>query len=242
MRDCLTASAEQKPLPPNKRVNYSFGMVLGVDDFRQEQEHFEWKSRLSNLRLHGYGTVCGLRVTAYPVANDTEVEVRISAGYAINPQGKWIWVERDLCARLTEWLDKQSDQPVSPPVAGPRTVYVKLCYDECPTDAVPIAGNPCASDEDLQSPSRILETARAEFSWEPPAQPAEDHFRQFGDLLSLIRISDAAPSPDDGQLLIELVRGLGDVSSPPVVISPPPPTIQLSTDTALRNTRRGSPR
>src|SRR4030095_11349817 len=70
------------------------------------------------------------------------------------------------------------------------------------------------------------------------AQPAEDHFRQFGDLLSLIRISDAAPSPDDGPLLIELVRGLGDVSSPPVVISPPPPTIQLSTDTACETIRQ----
>ena len=57
MRDCISTPAECSPLPPNKRVNYTFGMVLGEQDFRQEQAHFEWKHRISNLLLHGYRCV-----------------------------------------------------------------------------------------------------------------------------------------------------------------------------------------
>src|SRR5438132_14409027 len=95
MRDCLTVSTDSAPSLPTKRVNYTFGMVLGVDDFRQEQAHFEWKHQISNLLLHGYGTVCGLRVSPAAVTIPADVEIRISSGYGISPQGRWIWVEQD---------------------------------------------------------------------------------------------------------------------------------------------------
>src|ERR1044072_9953597 len=112
MRDCISASADAALLSPNKRVNYSFCMVLGVDDFRQEQTHFEWKHRLSNLLLHGSGTVCGLKVTSETV--DADVEVRIAPGYAISPHGRWIWLERALCARLGEGIVKTSEGQSAP--------------------------------------------------------------------------------------------------------------------------------
>src|SRR5438067_909759 len=140
MRDCVTVSADNAPLVPTKRVNYTFGMVLGVDDFRQEQTHFEWKHQLSNRLLHGYGTVCGLQVSAQAVINPPDVEIRIAAGYGLSPQGKWMWVEQDQCARLGAWLQRQ-EVVLSPPVTpGRHTVYVTLCYVECETDLVPIAG------------------------------------------------------------------------------------------------------
>ena len=83
--------APEQTLPePNRRVNYTLGMVLDQDDFQQEQGHFEWKHRLSNLLLHGSGTVCGLKVSVKPLVGD--VEIQISPGYAISPQGDWIWV------------------------------------------------------------------------------------------------------------------------------------------------------
>ena len=59
MLDFANTSTERIPLVPNKRVHYAFGMVLGLDEFRQEQEHFEWKDALGNLLLHGSGN--GLR-------------------------------------------------------------------------------------------------------------------------------------------------------------------------------------
>jgi hypothetical protein len=235
MRDCTTVSTDNAPLKPNKRVNYPFGMVLGADDFRQEQLHHEWKSRLSNLLLHGSGTVCGLRVTPRPEAGD--IEIRVSPGYAVSPHGNWIWVERELCARLGEWIARNVPQS-SPPVSGPQTVYVNLCYDECATDLVPIAGQPCANDEDSRAASRILETARAEFSWTQPSPAVERQFRAFGDIMMSVEIADGVLSPDDSQHLIDLVRGLGaTITSPPLPPSPPVGTIHLSGPTACETIR-----
>jgi hypothetical protein len=231
MRDCLTASADKTPLTPNKRVNYTFGMVLGESEFRQEHEHLEWKSRLGNLLLHGYGTVCGLRLT---VAGS---EVRISAGFAINPAGQWLWVERDLCAKLDVWLAKNGSGVASPPAAGPRAVYVKLCFDECPADSVPVAGQACAGEEETRAASRIIETARAEFSLTPPVQSAEDQMQLFERLLNRVQIVTTTLSPDDSQRLIDSVRQLGIPGSP--VVSPPMnPIFSLSEVTASETLRR----
>lgn len=220
MQDCCTSATSDKVLlSPNKRVNYTFGMVLGVDDFRQEQEHFEWKHRLSNLLLHGSGTVCGLKVTTEVVGAD--VEVRIAPGYAISPHGRWIWVERALCARLGEWIIKTGSKQSPPPAPGQHTAYVKLCYAECPTDIVPIAGAPCADEADTRAASRILETARAEFSWESPDRHAEWHYREFGELLHRVEIVEETLSPDDAERFLETVRDFGRVNTVSPPTSPP---------------------
>jgi hypothetical protein len=222
MQDCCTsASADKALLNPNKRVNYTFGMVLGVDEFRQEQEHFEWKHRISNHLLHGSGTVCGLKVTSEVVGAD--VDVRVAPGYAVSPHGRWVWVEKALCARLGEWVAKNSAQQSPPPGPGPHTVYVRLCYAECPVDIVPIAGQPCAAEDDTRAPSRIYETARAEFSWEKPDGHAEWHYREFGELLSHVDIVQDFLSPDDSHRFLAAVHDFANVlaghTSPPT--SPP---------------------
>ncbi len=54
-RDCL-------PIPRLERVNYFYGQMLGVNEFRSEQGYFHAKQRLHNRYLHGYGVVCGLEV------------------------------------------------------------------------------------------------------------------------------------------------------------------------------------
>ena len=154
MRDCITTPADCSPLPPNKRVNYTFGMVLGEQDFRQEQEHFEWKHRISNLLLHGYGTVCGLQVTARPLEDGSDTEIYVTSGYAISPRGNWIWVDHDQCARIGAWLQRHSGDLPGFSGPGSYTAYVSLCYDECLVDLVPVAGRACASDEDTRAPSR----------------------------------------------------------------------------------------
>ncbi len=239
MRDCISSPADCSPLPPNKRVNYTFGMVLGEQDFRQEQEHFEWKHRISNLLLHGYGTVCGLHVTARPLADGSDTEIYITSGYAISPKGNWIWVDHDQCARLGAWLQRHgSDLPgFSGP--GSYTAYVTLCYDECLVDLVPVAGRACASEEDTRAPSRVLESFRTEFNWSAPEQTAEDQTRAFGDLLQRIEIipeSGSPPDPDDSAYLLELVRNLGLDESPPT-LSPPNDTIGLYASTLCETLR-----
>jgi hypothetical protein len=53
-------------LPDLRRLNYFYGQMLGVNDFRTEQAFFREKLKLHNRCLHGYGTVCGLLVTTVP--------------------------------------------------------------------------------------------------------------------------------------------------------------------------------
>lgn len=239
MRDCISTPADCSPLPPNKRVNYTFGMVLGEQDFRQEQEHFEWKHRISNLLLHGYGTVCGLQVTARPLEDGSDTEIYVTSGYAISPRGNWIWVDHDQCARIGAWLERHSGDLPGFSGPGSYTAYVTLCYDECLVDLVPVAGRACASDEDTRAPSRVLETFRTEFTWTAPDQEAEDQTRAFGDLLQRIEIipeTGSPPDPDDSAYLIDLVRNLGLDESPPSM-SPPEDTIGLYASTLCETLR-----
>ena len=57
-------------LPDLKRLNYFYGQMLGVNDFRTEQAFFREKLKLHNRCLHGYGTVCGLKVAPLPTAQE----------------------------------------------------------------------------------------------------------------------------------------------------------------------------
>ena len=102
MSECTSTSLVQDALDPFKRVNYTMGLVLGVDEFTQEQTYLLERDRLHNRALHGYGTVHGLQVTVPPEA--AEPMVMVTAGMAVDPQGQHICVPADQCARLNDWL------------------------------------------------------------------------------------------------------------------------------------------
>lgn len=216
MKECVTVQTESSTLPSNKRVNYAFGMVMDVDAFRQEQTHFEWKHALGNRLLHGYGTVCGLQVHAEPDGPD--VQILVEPGYAVNPRGQWIWVEEQLCALINAWVQNHREENDAFLAPGANQLYVTLCYEECPTDLVPIAGRACATEEDTRAPSRILETVRAEFAWERPEQMAEEAARALGDVMAAVVLTDD-PLEDESDFFLDLVATLGEVASPP--FSPP---------------------
>jgi hypothetical protein len=232
------SAASAVALVPNKRVDYAYGMVLGVNDFCQEQLNFEWKSKLSNLLLHGYGTVCGLKVSIVPTP-DGDFELRIDAGFGISPKGHWIWVERAQCARIGQWVRANMPSPLS----GPQTLYVKLCYQECPTDLVPVASSACASQDQTRSPSRITESFRASFDWEAPPEGLEDDIRLLGELLHRVEIVDGPLSPPLDGGLIDKVRQLAALytsppASPPVHSPPDFGPILLDRLTACETIRR----
>lgn len=211
MKDCAAAELENAPLDPKKLPNYVFGMVLGPADFRQVLEHFEWKHRNENLLLHGSGTMCGLRVSARPLPGATDVQITVAAGFAISPRGRLIRVDTDQCAQLNTWLQAQAGAPYGSPGPGAHRVYVTLCYRQCLTDLVPIAGQQCAPDADNRAPSRILESYAVQFAWTPPAQPLEERARLFAALMRRVEVMDPAgslPGVDDAPVLFAAVRAL----------------------------------
>ena len=71
-------------LDPFKRVKYSTGLILGVDEFEQEQYYLMHRDDLHTRLLHGYGTVCGLQVSITP--GDDGPQVQVSAGAAVDTQ------------------------------------------------------------------------------------------------------------------------------------------------------------
>ena len=82
---------------PTKRVNYTYGMVLGVDDFVQEQTYHAARGEWLARDLVGYGTVNGLAVSAGKTAQN-ETEVIVTAGAALSPRGQLIRVAPTQCA------------------------------------------------------------------------------------------------------------------------------------------------
>lgn len=186
MSDFKTVSAALTKPDPFKRVKYTMGLVLGVDEFEQEQTFFLERDRLQNRMLHGYGTVCGLELSA------DGTKVTVTPGLAVDPLGREIRVTPDQCADLSNWLAVQQNRDDVTKLHDGRPenldLYVVLCYVECETDKVPVPGAPCRSQEESIAPSRITESFRLQFALTPPEQQEEEAIREFGDLLGRIRI------------------------------------------------------
>lgn len=204
---------------PAKHVNYTKGMVLGVDDFVQEFGYLSGRDSLLAREVIGYGTVCGLQVIAQTDALGSRI--RIKPGAAITPRGQFVQVVEEQCAQLNDWLalPETRDQVVAAlglSLDGILPLYVKLCYRECLTDKVPIPGEPCRSEDDALAPSRIKDDFKLELSFSDPEQREERGLRNFVAWLSEIPIEDSAGAATLEEFL-KAVRGadlsLGHVGS-----------------------------
>ncbi len=119
---------EHRPEAPNgcarvpdlRRLNYFFGQMLGVDDFRSEQSYFREKHKLHNRCLHGYGTVCGLLVEPAPPQKECKSEQddyrakleaqmkRIEQGLQANPD--WSQEKKGEAHKRLEELQRRLEQ------------------------------------------------------------------------------------------------------------------------------------
>ena len=139
-----------------QRVNYAHGQLLGVDDFRAEQDYVRRRLSRHNRLLHGVGIVCGLDVTVE--RDDDGSRVVVAPGFALDPGGNEIYVDRPVTLAL--------------PAVQSAALLVLLRYAERPCRLAPvIAGSPDdASDgEATQHPTRIAETFSAELAPLPAA-------------------------------------------------------------------------
>jgi hypothetical protein len=211
---------------PSKHVNYTYGMVLGVDDFTQEFAYLAGRDRWLARDCLGYGTVAGLAVSVEQNAGTGDTEVIVTAGTAVSPRGQLIKVTPTQCASLNKWLANTTNaqavkDKLSLPPAGPLRLYVVLCYRECATDTVPIPGEPCRSEDASTAPSRLQDDFTLELRFAPPAQEEEEAIRAFvAWLKEHVEISDG-PGPfttlDD--FIAAIRRAVVEPSSPPS--SPP---------------------
>lgn len=214
---------------PTKHVNYQLGMVLGVEDFNQEFAYLVGRGQWMARELIGYGTVRGLRVY-YQNDGAKGPRVVVDSGTALSPSGQMICVPTAQCASLNNWLAtnaKEVSNRLGSPVNSLLTLYVVLCYRECPTDEVPIPGEPCRSEEELKAPSRIADDFQLELRFEPPNNREEEAVRDFVEWLRQIEISDSVVSSTPLSQFLQAIRTaaqawLTPATSPPS--SPPTPT------------------
>lgn len=222
MTDFSAQCPEALTLDPSKRVCYSNGLVLGVDEFVQEELYLLERHRLHNRALHGYGTVCGLEVGERDLGQGPELVV--GPGLALDPRGREVRVPRAQCARLNEWLERHPEVGGGSPPASPPdeiTLYAVLCYRECKTDEVPVPGGPCRTLEDSTAPSRIEDAFELRLDTEPPEQVEEEAIRRFGELLRSLEVTDTGPFATREELE-DLVRALAPAGSPPGPLPPLP--------------------
>jgi hypothetical protein len=207
-----------QPPDPTKHVNYTQGMVLGVDDFDQEFAYHDGHRRWLAHSLIGYGTVRGLRVSVN--TNGGVPEVVVSEGNAVSPRGQLLRVPLAQCAKLNDWLAANQAllfARLGSPLGSPTvTLYVVLSYSDCAADLVPIPGEPCRSEADTTAPSRLVDDFRLELTFDPPDQHEEDAVEDFLTLLSQVQISDAAGSFTSLNDFLNAIRALGQAHSSPL--------------------------
>ena len=226
---------------PTKHVNYNVGMVLGVDDFNQEFAYLSGRDQWMARDLIGYGTVSGLRVFTENDAKGPRVVV--DAGAAVSPRGQMIRVASAQCAYLNDWLKLDTTKAQllthigSPP--SMLRAYVVLCYRECPTDDVPVPGEPCRSEDDVMMPSRLKDDFSLELVFHPPGQREEDAVRDFVSWLSQIEVSDAAASTPLEDFLDTLRAAAHLLTSPPEPAAISAAARLPTIGTLHRGTRRG---
>ena len=176
---CTTFSAMTGVAQPDpmRHVNFVTGMVLGVDDYAQEFAYHAERAKRIVREFLGYGTVSGLAVSLEDTADGPRV--RVTAGSAAAPSGQLICVGRDQCGEIDAWLKRpeikaELDARADGANTLDLTIYLTLCYTDCPVDAVPIPGEPCRSPDNLMAPSRVADDYVLAFAFDPPRQTEAD--------------------------------------------------------------------
>jgi hypothetical protein len=200
---------------PSKHVNYTFGMLLGVDDFKQEFAYLAGRDQWMARDLIGYGTISGLKISLDVAAKGPRISV--SCGDALSPKGQMIRVCPAQCAYLNDWLTANQavvQGEITSPISSSIKLWLTLCYRDCPVDKVPIAGEPCRSADDLMAPSRLVDDFRLELRPTPPLQQEEDAIRDFVLWLDQIQITTSGPFPSIQDFEAALRAALVPVTSP----------------------------
>ncbi|AEJ00879.1 hypothetical protein Nit79A3_1016 [Nitrosomonas sp. Is79A3] len=195
-----SAALTQSGQNPALHVNYTKGMVLGVDDFTQEFSYLSNRDQWAVRELLGYGTTSGLAV----VIEDAGVDgprVHVKRGAAVVPSGRLVCVPNDQCALINQWLTKpENAEKINkllplPANDGKVFLFLTLCYKDCTAIPVPIPGDPCRSEDKLMADSRIADDYYLEIRTEAeaPPQTEEDAARDFVTWLKQhVSISDTA--------------------------------------------------
>jgi hypothetical protein len=221
LTECL-----QPELVTVERVNYFPRQLLTADDMFADQEYFMLKLRRHNRFLHGWGTVCGLVVTAAPTT-DLPWQVQISGGYALGPYGDEIYVAEPVLLDLATCGSGPTD-PCEPNLllgsgatsSAGATVYVAIQYSECFSRPVRVMPSGCGCDDTACQNSRIRDSFQIQcLSVLPPSYLLAPPISTLCDDINNRQVPDCPPCPSDPWVVLASVvlpasRGIpvGDIN------------------------------
>ncbi len=132
------------------RVRYYYGQRLGVMELNDQFLYHAGKMAFHDVRLHGYGVLCGLRAERQkPPAGTQSTVLRVTTGAAIDPCGREIAVGIDQCIDVAAWFAKNKSRPAVAAwaaAAAPHVLRVAIRFRECPSDPSPAPRDPCGCD------------------------------------------------------------------------------------------------
>jgi hypothetical protein len=230
-----SAETDRVAPDPSKHVNYTQGMVLGVDDFTQEFAYLDNRDQWLAREAIGYGTITGLHVDSH--LKDGSHEISVSPGVAISPRGQLIRVSTAQCAKIEAWLQLESTRTQLTErgigASSAFNAYIVLCYRDCPVDELPVPGEPCRCDSETMAASRIQDDFRLELTLQAPPQKEEDAVRALVAWLRSLPVHDFNPASGEFDAFLDALRAefqsllsppssqLSPPSSPPVSIRIP---------------------
>lgn len=190
--------ASDLPDTPQCGLNYHFGMLLGVEDFRAEQGFHVGRMRRHQRLLHGMGVVAG-----FPVAFDQAIlDLKVGPGYGVDALGRDLLLDTEQCINLAKWWQKHQDDEAFEDITTPDDVHLDLdvmaCYTTCLSRPVPAIAEPCADHASDIAYSRVCETVKLSLvraGGSNPGAPSRYH------LLRLWLGLEAAARDGDGKLL-----------------------------------------
>ena len=150
--DCLSCD-----LPTQERLHYFTGQFLTQRDFQDEQNYFIGKHRQHNRYLHGYGTVCGLKVVQHPNPDCRDRFVILEPGFALDCCGREILVKEQVYIDIIKYFAAQNIDLNSIKPEDTNHLLFSLCYSECKTEFVPVLYAECGCDENGSEANRIYE-------------------------------------------------------------------------------------
>lgn len=175
---CTHDTMEQATCPvchfePFVRNNYFDGKFMVARDFIDETHYHSEKLRHHQVRLHGWGVVCGLLAGQHSNEQCQDRYIRIQPGAAIDCCGREILVREedfvDLKSQLKELYEKDRNN------SQLHTLQVCIKFRECGTEDVPVLFDECGCDETKCDHNRILESYAIEVLVDPVLHPEPHH-------------------------------------------------------------------
>ena len=174
-----------------ERLNYYYGQMMVVRDFRDQQHYYNEKRWMLNRFGIGWGVLHGLKVTIRKDSHDgdgdekTPPNVIIEPGFALDQNGNEIVICKEQCINISKLLgghhhdeDQHHDGGhTSQNKGGHLPVYLGVRYRECGTEPFRLPDTHCCDIEHDCNFSRTRETQEFVASHTLWPQPEDEEVR-----------------------------------------------------------------